>query len=152
MKVSLTVIVTTRNEELNIERCLQSVYGWADQLFVLDSESTDNTVALAQKYADVKQLPYDNARIIPWIYQWGLDNLPIRNDWILILEADQKVTDTLREEISIQFLKPKELLPNGFFIKRRQVFRGKELRFGGYGNKYMLKLFRRGKGELDPLE
>ncbi len=151
-RVPLTVIVTTRNEELNLERSLASVAGFADQVLVIDSESEDGTLAIARRYADqVATLPYEHGRIIPWIFQWGLDHLAIRNDWILLLEADQALTPALRGEIAALLARP-EIAEDGFYIRRRQVFRGRPLRFGGYGRKVLLKLFRRGAGELDPAE
>jgi glycosyltransferase involved in cell wall biosynthesis len=150
--IPLSVLVTTRNEEANIERCLRSVHGFADQIFVLDSESTDRTVEIARRYAEVHTLTYDHTRIIPWIFQWGLDNLPLRNDWVLILEADQAVTPALREEIAALLARPDAVREDGFYIRRRQIFRGKPLRFGGYGGKVLLKLFRRSRSELDPVE
>jgi glycosyltransferase involved in cell wall biosynthesis len=151
-RVPLTVLFTTRNEEVNIERSLASVHGFADQIFVLDSDSEDRTVEIARRYADeVRNLAYEHGRIIPWIFQWGLDNLPIRNEWVLILEADQAVTPELRAELAALLARP-DVKENGFYIRRRQIFRGKPLRFGGYGSKLLLKLFRRGHGELDPVE
>ena len=149
--IPLSVLVTTRNEEANVERCLRSVHGFADQIFVLDSESTDRTVEISRPYAEVHTLAYDHSRIIPWIFQWGLDNLPLRNDWVLILEADQAVTPALKAEIAA-LLARQEIQEDGFYIRRRQIFRGKPLRFGGYGSKVLLKLFRRSRSELDPVE
>jgi glycosyltransferase involved in cell wall biosynthesis len=149
--IPLSVLVTTRNEEANVERCLRSVHGFADQIFVLDSESTDRTVEISQRYAEVHTLAYDHSKIIPWIFQWGLDNLPLRNDWVLILEADQAVTPGLKEEIAALLARP-DVQEDGFYIRRRQIFRGKPLRFGGYGSKVLLKLFRRSRSELDPVE
>jgi glycosyltransferase involved in cell wall biosynthesis len=149
--IPLSVLVTTRNEEANVERCLRSVHGFADQIFVLDSESTDRTVEISQRYAEVHTLAYDHGRIIPWIFQWGLDNLPLRNDWVLILEADQALTPGLKEEIAALLARP-DMREDGFYIRRRQIFRGKPLRFGGYGSKVLLKLFRRSRSELDPVE
>jgi glycosyltransferase involved in cell wall biosynthesis len=150
-RAPLTVLFTTRNEEVNIERSLASVNGFADQVFVIDSESTDRTVEIARRYAEVHNLPYEHGRIIPWIFQWGLDHLPIRNEWILILEADQALTPELRAELAALLACP-TIPQNGFYVRRRQIFRGKPLRFGGYGSKVLLKLFRRGHGELDPVE
>jgi glycosyltransferase involved in cell wall biosynthesis len=151
-RAPLTVLFTTRNEEVNIERSLASVHGFADQIFVIDSESEDRTVEIARRYADeVHNLPYEHGRIIPWIFQWGLDHLPIRNEWILILEADQALTPALRAELAA-LLARSDLIESGFYIRRRQIFRGKPLRFGGYGSKVLLKLFRKGHGELDPVE
>ncbi len=148
----LTVLVVTRNEEANVERCLASVHGFADQILVVDSESTDRTREIARRYADeVRELPYDHTRIIPWIFQWGLDHLPIRNDWVLILEADQAVPPALRAEIAA-LLARAEIAEDGFYIRRRQIFRGTWIRHGGYGGKHLLKLFRRSRGQLDPVE
>jgi glycosyltransferase involved in cell wall biosynthesis len=149
---ALTVLVTTRNEEANVVRCLRSVQGWADQIFVLDSESTDRTVEISRPFAEVHTLAYDHSRIIPWIFQWGLDNLPIRNDWVLILEADQAVTPALRDEIDGAVGEAGQRSERGYYLKRRQIFRGKPLRFGGYGGKYLLKLFDRRHAALDPVE
>ncbi|HEV7518630.1 MAG TPA: glycosyltransferase family 2 protein [Thermoanaerobaculia bacterium] len=156
--IPLSVLVVTRNEERNVERCLVSVHGWADQIFVVDSESSDRTRDIACRYADaVVELPYDHTRIIPWIFQWALDHLPLRNEWVLILEADQAVPPALQQEIA-DLLAPARIanvakIPeSGFYIRRRQIFRGHPLRFGGYGNKYLLKLFRRSRSELDPVE
>ena len=149
--IPVTLIVTTRNEEANIEKCLQSAQGFIGQIFVIDSESGDATREIARRYAEVVNLPYEHGRIIPWIYQWGLDNLPIKNPWVLILEADQALTPALRDELEALFSRG-EITERGFYVRRRQVFRGQALRFGGYGSKYMLKLFHREAGELDVKE
>jgi len=149
----ITVLVTTRNEEANVGRTLESVHGRVAQIFVLDSESTDGTVEIASRYADeVVDLAYEHGRIIPWIFQWGLDHLPIENDWVLILEADQAVTPELHAELAGLFRTPHAIAADGFYIRRKQIFRGRWIRWGGYGNKYLLKLFRRSKSQLDPLE
>lgn len=150
--IPLTVLVTTRNEEHNIARCLDNLHGFANEIFVIDSDSVDRTIEIARRYTDkVVNLPYEHGRIIPWIYQWGLDNLPISNEWVMILEADQRVSEDIKKELSHLFAQ-KTIAANGFYVRRRQVFRGKLLRFGGYGSKYMLKLFRRSAGQLDPVE
>jgi glycosyltransferase involved in cell wall biosynthesis len=149
--IAVTLIVTTRNEEINIEKCLQSAHGFIDQIFVIDSESEDGTVEISRRYAKVINLAYDHSKIIPWIYQWGLENLPIRNEWVMILEADQELTPQLKEELQ-QLFNGADINKNGYYVRRQQIFRGKPLRFGGYGSKYMLKLFRRSAGELDPKE
>src|SRR5262249_40945909 len=121
-------------------------------IFVLDSESSDGTVEIARRYADeVASLAYDHSKIIPWIFQWGLDNLPIRNDWVLILEADQAIPEALNRELR-DVVARADVREHGFYIRRIQIFRGKPIRFGGYGGKYLLKLFRRSRGRLDPVE
>lgn len=150
--IPVSVILTTRNEEANLECTLDAIAGFVDEIFVIDSESADATVDIARRHgAQVANLPYEHGRIIPWIYQWGLDNLPLRNEWVLILEADQRPDEALKRSLQQLFAR-REIDECGFYVRRRQVFRGRHLRFGGYGSKWMLKLFRKGAGELDPKE
>lgn len=151
MNARLSVLVATRNEEKNLERCLRSLAGLDAQIVVLDSESTDGTVAIAQRYGEVQSLAYDHSRIIPWIFQWALDHVALRGAWVLLLEADQALTAELRSEIHA-LVQRDDVAERGFFIRRRQIFRGTPIRFGGYGGKHLLKLFRRGYGQLDPEE
>jgi len=150
--IPVSVVITTRNEEANIERTLQSIAGFVGEVFVVDSESTDRTVEIARRYAtDVVTLPYEHGKIIPWIFQWALDNLPLKHEWILILEADQRPDARLKAELEALFARP-AIDADGFYLLRKQVFRGRRIRFGGYGGKRLLKLFRKGVGELDPKE
>jgi glycosyltransferase involved in cell wall biosynthesis len=150
--IPVSVILTTRNEAANVERTLQAIAGVVDEIFVIDSESSDGTVEIARKYAaDVVNLPYEHGRIIPWIFQWGLDNLPLRNAWILILEADQRPDEDLQRALKSLFARP-TIEESGFYLRRKQIFRGKWIRYGGYGDKWMLKLFRRDRATLDPKE
>lgn len=151
-RVPLTVLLATRDEEANLGSTLEAVSSWVEQIVVLDSESSDRTVEIARQHgAEVVTLAYEHGRIIPWIFQWALDHREIRNDWILILEADQRVSEGLRREITRVVTDASERRA-GFYLRRRQVFRGKPIRFGGYGGKRLLKLFRKGAGELDPVE
>lgn len=147
-RLPITVIVLTYNEERNIARCLESVAGWAAQLFVVDSGSTDATVAIAEPFgAEVAAHPFENhAR--QW--QWALSTLPIANAWVLAIDADQSVTPQLQEEIARQvpgWTGPSA--PAGAYVNRRQIFRGRWIRHGGYYPKFLLKLFRRECVQLD---
>ncbi len=102
--IPVSVIIPTRNEAANIQRTLQGIAGFVDEIFVIDSESDDGTVEIARRYANqVVNLPYEHGSIIPWIFQWGLDNLPIRNEWVLILEADQVPEEGLKQELEALF-------------------------------------------------
>lgn len=151
-KCPITVLLATRNEEANLGRTLSTVAPWAGKIYVLDSESSDGTAGIAGSFgAEVVSLRYEHGRIIPWIFQWALDNLPIEHEWILLLEADQAVPEPLRREIEKVVTDPVERRA-GFYLRRRQIFRGRAIRFGGYGGKRLMKLFRQGCGELDPLE
>lgn len=143
--MNLTVVVLTFNEERNLKACLDSVQGWATRVVVVDSGSTDATVSIARAAgADVETHQFEtHAR--QW--QWALAHLPLETDWVLGLDADQRVTRELREEI--QRLLTSDTIAHGAFVRRRQVFRGKWIRYGGYYPKYLLKLFRRSSVSVD---
>ena len=143
MTIPLTLVVLTYNEEENLPGCLESTTGWVRHVVVVDSGSTDGTLAIAGRYdACVLNHAFEtHAR--QW--DWALENLPVEAEWILGLDADQRVTPELRDELIALFTGDQGRIDavNGFYVKRRQIFRGKWIRFGGYYPKYLLKLFRR---------
>lgn len=148
-KPSLSAVILTHNEEKNIENCLQSVSGLADQIFVVDSGSNDKTLEIAKKYkAQIASHPFET-HATQW--NWAFKNLPLSNEWVLALDADQSLTPELQNEIRPTLLSCPEDL-NGFYLCRRQIFRGQWIRHGGYYPKYLLKLFRRGKAQADENE
>lgn len=146
-RLPLTVIVLTLNEQANLEACLASIVNWVDAVFVLDSGSRDGTVAIAERYgANVFEHPFEtHAR--QWA--WALEHLPIRHEWILGLDADQHITAELREELTALFTSGDLTGIDGFFINRRQVWRGRWIKHGTYYPKYLLKLFRKTRVMLD---
>ena len=142
---SLSVVVLTFNEERNLRACLDSVADWAGRIFVVDSGSTDATVAIAREFrAEVVTNPFEtHAR--QW--QWALATLPLDTDWVLGLDADQRVMPELRDEITA--LLASDTSVDGAFVRRRQIFRGRWIKHGGYYPKYLLKLFRRQHVSVD---
>lgn len=144
----LTVVVLTHNESRNLGDCLDAVTGWARDVFVVDSGSTDDTLEIARgRDATVVEHAFEtHAR--QWV--WAIEHLPIRTDWILGLDADQRVLPELRS--SIEHLISGETSAAGAFVNRRQIFRGRWIRHGGYYPKYLLKLFRRDRVRVDPDE
>lgn len=141
-----TVVVLTHNESRNLTACLEAVAGWAADVFVVDSGSTDDTVAIARACgATVVEHPFEtHAR--QWA--WALEHLPLRTAWVLGLDADQRVLPALRESIDRLLESPSDVA--GAFVNRRQIFRGRWIRHGGYYPKYLLKLFRRDRVRVDP--
>ena len=135
---NISVVVLTKNEEKRICPCLDSVK-WADEIILVDDESTDRTIEIARKYTDkifTRKMDVEG-RHRNWAY--GLAS----NDWVLSLDADEIVTPELREEI-IEALKnnPKE---NGFTIPRRNYIGDYWVRHGGWYPAAQLKLFRKDK-------
>ena len=142
----LSVVVLTFNEARNLPACLASVAGLASQTFVVDSGSTDCTLEIAARHgATVVHHPFEShAR--QW--QWALASLPLAGEWVLALDADQSLTPELRDEIGSR-LSTWNVTTCGAYINRRQIFRGRWIRYGGYYPKYLLKLFRRSAVTLD---
>jgi len=143
---SLSVVVLTLNEEANLPRCLASVRGCARDIFVVDAGSSDRTRQIARDFGAVfVEHPFET-HATQW--RWALANLPIQTDWMLALDADQRVTPELAEEI--RSLGHQDLVGiDGVYIKRRQVFRDRWIRHGGYYPKYLLKMFRRDNVMID---
>jgi glycosyltransferase involved in cell wall biosynthesis len=147
-RMFFSAIVLTYNEEHNLQRCLSELAALGVNIFVVDSGSTDGTLDIAAQYASVVHHPFEtHAR--QW--SWALANLPIPTNWVLALDADQQVTPELRTELDALFTCPDAISQEveGIYIRRRQIFRGRWIKHGGYYPKYLLKLFRVDKVHLD---
>jgi hypothetical protein len=143
-RCSVAVIILTLNEELSISAALQSVKGWADEIFVVDSFSTDKTEEIAEKFgATVYKNKFESFAAQR---NWALGNLPLRSEWVLFLDADEYVPQELREEIS-RALRSVSANVNGFYTKMNFIFIGKRLK---HGNLYtsLIRLFRKDKGHF----
>ncbi len=133
----LSALVTTFNEADALADCLRSV-GWCDEIVVVDSFSTDDTGAIARSFDRVRvlQRPYYGAASQK---NWAIDRL--RFDWVLILDADERVTPELRSEIEEILARPDP--PPTHAIPRRTYMLGRQLRYSGWQNDRVVRLFRR---------
>ncbi|NLH39966.1 MAG: glycosyltransferase family 2 protein [Elusimicrobia bacterium] len=144
MKLPISVIILTYNEEKNIEACLKSVYDWVDEIFIVDSYSTDKTLEIAKKYTDkIYQHEFKNQAKQ---FNWALENLPLKGTWIMRLDADERWTHEAFEELE-EIVKVPEL--NGIYIKLRIYFMHKWIKYGGFYPNYFLRVFKRGKGKIE---
>ena len=148
MAADLTVLILTFNEARNLPACLAGVADWAARIVIVDSGSTDDTAAIAWRAgATVLQHPYENA---PAQWNWALQTVPVTTRWILALDADQRVTPALRDDILAALpATPPEVA--GYYVERHFIFRGRRLRWGGC-TRPMLKLFRTGRARCDERE
>jgi glycosyltransferase involved in cell wall biosynthesis len=140
----VTAVILTYDEEANLSACLESVAGWTREMFVVDSGSRDATHEIARRHgATVVVHPFET-HAKQW--NWAFQRLPISTEWVLALDADQRATPELASEITAILGAPDAGTRlagiDGFYIQRRQVFRGRFIRHGGYQRKYLLKLFR----------
>ena len=143
-KYPISVFVPVRNEEENITACLESV-GWADEVFVVDSKSTDRTAQIAERLgATVVQFDY-NGRW-PKKKNWALENLPFRNEWVFIIDADERVTPELAEEIG-SLIKHPEF--DGYYINRKFIFLGRWIKHCGWYPNWNLRLFKHRAGRYE---
>ena len=136
-KTGVSVIVITLNEEENIEQCLKSIYGWSDDIHIVDSYSTDNTIEIAKKYTDnIHTVERGN-----WatIRQWALSSIHLKYEWILFVDADEWLTEDVKNEI-IQKVNS-NIEENAFRVPRRFIFLNKWLKHGGqwFGELRLLK-------------
>jgi glycosyltransferase involved in cell wall biosynthesis len=142
----LSVIVLTYNEEANLPACLDSLRGLPCTVFVVDSGSSDRTLEIAEGHsASIWHHDFDNYAVQR---NWALDHLPIQTSWVLNLDADERLTPELRDEIKNLI----ELPPagvSGFLLRRRTVFMGRWIRHGGHYPSYHLRLFRNGSGRCE---
>ncbi|MCL4418208.1 MAG: glycosyltransferase family 2 protein [Actinobacteria bacterium] len=144
-KQTLSVVVATFNEEKNLSDCLESVKDLATEIIVVDGSSTDKTVEIAKKYgAKVKII--DNPPIFHVNKQKAIDMAS--SDWILQLDADERVDASLSNEIKSKINDNFFREINGYWIPRKNWFLGKFMMKGGQYPDYTLRLYRRGKGSL----
>ncbi len=134
----LTVIIPTKNEAHNIEDCLRSIRDIADEILVVDSYSTDKTIEIAQRF---------NARIIQREFgypasqkNWAIPQAT--HEWILLLDADERANNALRDEI-VTILKQSNQTQLAYWIFRNNHFMGKRIRFSGWQNDKVIRLFHR---------
>jgi glycosyltransferase involved in cell wall biosynthesis len=140
------LIVPIKNEAGNLPRCLQSVR-WADEIFVVDSQSTDGSLAIAQEHgAQVVQFHFNGTW--PKKKNWALENLPFRNEWVFILDADEVLPPAAEEEFARAVANAGENA--GYWINRRFMFMGRWLRHAYYPN-WNLRLFRHAWGRYEKL-
>lgn len=142
-KLDITVIILTFNEELHIRRAIDNVLPIADEVFIIDSFSTDNTIEIANTYSCVHVLQHKWENNYSKQFNWGLENAPIKTKWVLRLDADEYLTPELLQELRVKLpLLNSDI--SGIAIKRRTIFMDKWMKRGIYPV-VLLRLFQYGK-------
>lgn len=147
--MDIAVIVLTFNEEANLPAALDSIRGWASEVFVVDSYSTDRTVDVALERAE------EGVRVVQHRFtnyseqwNWALRHLPIRSSWTLKLDADERVTEAFKREVEqVTAMAPADL--EGIYFRRLFYFMGTFLRWGGISSNYVMHLWRTGKAAFE---
>ena len=142
----LATVVLTYNEQDNLPACLDSLCGLDCQLFVVDSGSTDRTLAIAQAYgATVVQHHFDNYAAQR---NWALAQVPDQLEWVLNLDADERLTPELVSEINFLLSQP-SIAADGYLLCKRTIFLGRWIKHGGHYPSYHLRLFRKHLGNCE---
>lgn len=139
--ISISVLVAVKNEYLNIQKCLNSLK-FAKHVYVIDSQSNDGTIEICDKYTNTEVIQFSYKGGYPKKRQWALDNINFHTEWILLLDADEVVTESLQDEIAT-IIKDESNEKEAFFIEKSFHFLGKRMKFGGFSHKAIL-LFKKG--------
>ncbi len=143
-RAPISVIVPVKNEAENLRRCLPAL-DWADEVFVVDSQSSDETARVVAEHGrTVVQFHFNGT--FPKKKNWALDNVPFRNEWVLIVDADEVVVPELAEEI-IERTKADEA--DGFYLNMKYFFLGRRIKHCGYSEAWNLRLFKHKLGRYE---
>ena len=139
-KIPLSVYMITLNNGPTIERALQSVAEWADEVIVVDSHSTDGAIEIIEKYADTL-FQYDTSDMREK-YQYAQDTC--KNRWVLFIDADEWLTKEFKEEV--EGVVSSGNASDGYIAHRRNIYLGREIKYGGWYPDRELRLYRKDKG------
>ncbi len=143
-KVPVSVLIPSKNEEENLPACLESLKP-ADEIFLVDSQSSDRSQEIAESYG-VKVVQFKFNGCWPKKKNWSLENLPFRNEWVLIVDCDELIPPELWQEIAAAIQNY-----NGYYLNRKVFFLGRWIRHGGKYPDWNLRLFKHKKGRYENL-
>ena len=143
----ITLIILTKNEEANIRKCIASAKQIADRILVIDCGSEDKTVPIAKSMG--AEVYYHEWEGHANQFNWALDNCDIKTTWVFRLDADERISRALAEEINHKIRSKHSNNIDGFEMRWRVYFMGKWIKHGGTHKPYFLRLFRYGNGRVE---
>ena len=150
MKIPVSFLMLTYNEEINLRVSLPLLTDWADDIVIVDSFSTDKTLEIAGRFGAHVYPHAFESHASQWL--WAMQKIEFKYHWIFMHDPDHAVTPELKQELDQVFASEVDESVDGFYVKRRNIFRGQWIKHGGYYPKYMLKIVRRGKVFFDKNE
>ena len=148
MKLDITVIILTYNEELHIRRCLENVCPIAKKVYVIDSPSTDNTVAICDEFPEVEVVVHKYPGNQAEQFNWALDNVRVDTEWVLRLDADEYLLPELLDELKKKLPAMEEGV-SALSLSLARGFMGKVLRHGIVDDIKIVRIFRTGKARYE---
>lgn len=141
MTIPLTIIIHTLNEEANLPFALDDAVGWADQVCVMDSDSTDGTQQIVRdKGAELYSRPCSREGLVEQ-RNWALDNIPLRNEWVFILDADENLEPALKAEVE-RLVRHDDGSKDGYWCRFKLIFMGRWIKRSSMYPSWSLRLFR----------
>lgn len=143
---NISVLILTYNEELHIQRCIESVLPITNNIFVIDSFSSDKTVEICKTFgATVYLRAWKNYADQ---FQWALDNCPIETTWVMRLDADEHLDSTMQKALPVLLANaPASVIGLNCYL--RNIFMNRKIRFGGYDPLNLLRIWRTGSGRIE---
>lgn len=137
----VSVIIHTLNEEVNLPHALRSVVGKFNQIFVVDAGSSDRTKEIAEENSVEFVQIYGNRETLVRQRNWALDNLPFKNEWVYILDADEEMPDDLYYEIKDVVLGARRDI-DGYWVRYKEIILGRWLKHSSPYPNWNMRLFK----------
>jgi len=147
MNPQFSVVILTYNEETHLPRLLKSLQGLSCDLYIVDSGSKDQTLDIAREYGAT--IAYHSFENHPKQWHFALNNFDIKTPWIIGLDADQIILPELYQKLSNFSDQAIDSSVNGIYFNRKNYFKGRWLKHGGFFPRYLLKMFRTNVGYSD---
>lgn len=141
---NLSIIILTFNEEIHLKRLIDNISLLTNKIYVVDSFSTDSTIAILND----NNIIFQQNKFINHSKQinFAIDTLPFNTTWIMRIDADEIIPESLVDELKHTLLLHENSLVNGFYMNRKVIFLGKELNFGSLNPMWLLRIWRKGEG------
>jgi glycosyltransferase involved in cell wall biosynthesis len=140
----ITAIILTFNEEIHIHRCLKSIYPYVDNIYIVDSFSTDNTTQIAECFYPKVKILQNKWKNHSDQFNWALSKIENISQWILRIDADEILSISDGFNLNFELINNQNI--DGYFLKREIIFQGDLVKYGAGKNLHSLRLFRTGKG------
>jgi len=141
----ISIILLTYQDEIQVENCLRSIADLSDDIIVVDSFSTDRTLEICHQYGTrIYQNSFVNQAVQ---FNWALDNIPLKYEWILRLDSDEVMPHRLKDELRTRLNQDEGF--SAYYLNRRMYWMGRWLRHGRMYPHFIVRLFRRGKARYE---
>lgn len=145
-KFPISVIIPVKNEAENLRRSLPAL-SWADEIWVIDSQSTDDTGAVAEQFG-ARMVQFHFNGVYPKKKNWALENVPFGHEWVLIIDADEICPTELGDEIRTRVAADEA---DGFYLNMKYFFLGRRIEHCGYNECWNLRLFKHRLGRFEKM-